>query len=121
MAENIMAPSQMTMADTLTIIYFAQRAKFDAYKAYETELMMQCKASMKKLRSDWGGNCTLLEKVKACYSARITFTASLDSIQNIFNLYSVCPKWEDGLNYAMYPFLGIFSFVSILLGKFRKI
>ena len=55
MAENIMAPSQMTIADTLTIIYFVQRAKFDAYKAYETELMMQCKASMKKLRSDWGG------------------------------------------------------------------
>ena len=28
---------------------------FDAYKAYEEELMMQHKASIMKLRSDWGG------------------------------------------------------------------
>ena len=55
------------------------------------------------------------------YSARITFAASLGSIQNIFNSYSVCPKWEDSLKYAMFPFLGIFSFVSNFLEKFKKI
>src|ERR1700683_840317 len=54
------------------------------------------------------------------YSARITFAASLGSIQNIFNSSSVCPKWEDSLKYAMFPFLGIFSFVSNFFGRIFK-